>query len=395
MSVVSGAFVYARGVFLPEMADEFGGSRFNITLAFSIAQAVGALAAPAIGIALDRWHPRYVLLGGAVMVTAGYFLTAQAQSYLSLYLIFGLLFGAGWRGISSFATSRVLVRWFFKRRGLALSIDVAGASVAGIIVPFVAVWMMGAYGWRPGFAVFGVFTLALVIPLVAFVIKAEPADVGDVMDGPENAAGVTPAGAEGAAGHWSSRALLRTPTFYYIVLIFSAMLCVWNGVLMHLFGHLEARSFADQQAAAVLSVMGLLIAGGKPILGYIADRFSTKTAVALSLAGQTIGVGIYWLSDSYVFFLLGAVIYGFGLSGMTPLLSMAVATVFGAQSYGRANGLLQPFMLPVALAASPIAAWIFDQTGDYTAAFGLFFAIMIVAIPVLLWTSLRPAVPPA
>ena len=46
MSIVSGAFFYARGVFLPEMADEFGGSRLTITLAFTIAQAVGAFAAP-------------------------------------------------------------------------------------------------------------------------------------------------------------------------------------------------------------------------------------------------------------------------------------------------------------------------------------------------------------
>ena len=183
MSIVSGAFVYARGVFLPEMADDFGGSRLNITLAFSLAQAVGAFSSPFIGMALDRWHPRVVLLTGAVMVTMAYFLTALATSYLALYAVFGLLFGAGWRGISSFSTSRVLVRWFNRRRGLALSIDVAGASVAGIFVPLIAVWMMQAFGWRPGFAVFGIFTLTIVIPLVLFVIKASPQDIGQHPDG--------------------------------------------------------------------------------------------------------------------------------------------------------------------------------------------------------------------
>ena len=64
MSIVSGAFFYARGVFLPSMADDFGGSRLDVTLAFTIAQAVGAFAAPVIGLLLDRFHPRYILLGG-------------------------------------------------------------------------------------------------------------------------------------------------------------------------------------------------------------------------------------------------------------------------------------------------------------------------------------------
>ena len=99
----------------------------------------GAFAAPVIGHLLDKYHPRRVLLGGAFMVTMGYVATAYASSYLMLYAIFGLLFGAGWRAISSFATSRVLVQWFRRKRGLALSLDVAGASFAGVFVPVIAV----------------------------------------------------------------------------------------------------------------------------------------------------------------------------------------------------------------------------------------------------------------
>ena len=79
MSIVSGAFFYARGVFLPSMADDFGGSRLDVTLAFTIAQAVGAFAAPVIGLLLDRYHPRYVLLAGALMVSAGYLLLGLAH----------------------------------------------------------------------------------------------------------------------------------------------------------------------------------------------------------------------------------------------------------------------------------------------------------------------------
>ncbi|MCZ6890855.1 MAG: MFS transporter [Gammaproteobacteria bacterium] len=411
MSIVSGAFVYARGVFLPEMADDFGGSRLNITLAFSLAQAVGAFSAPFIGMALDRWHPRVVLLTGAVMVTMAYFLTALATSYLALYAVFGLLFGAGWRGISSFSTSRVLVRWFNRRRGLALSIDVAGASVAGIFVPLIAVWMMHAFGWRPGFAVFGIFTLTIVIPLVLFVIKASPQDIGQHPDGippesietSESAASDTPpdeASDKSSAAsdadapddrEWQVRDLLRVPAFWGMVVVFSAMVCVFNGVNMHLFGHIKAIGFLDQRAAVILTVMGTFIVAGKPVLGMLADWRGTKTAVLLSLVAQTIGIVFFWVGGSYFVLLVGAVVYGFGMSGMAPLQSMAVAAVFGARSYGRANGLMQPFMLPIALLASPIAAWIYDTSGGYTTAFLIFLAFLLVALPVALLLRLVPA----
>lgn len=394
MSIVSGAFFYARGVFLPEMADDFGGSRLYVTIAFSISQAVGALAAPFIGMALDRWEARIVLLTGAVMVTAGYFLTAIVSSYLALYAVFGLLFGVGWRGISSFTTSRIVVRWFYKRRGLALSIDVAGASVAGMCVPFIAVWMMHAYGWRPGFAMFGIFTLTIVIPLVLFVIKSHPSDVGQHPDGLDDDGAATLALEATGDVEWTTATLLRVPTFWGLVALFSAMVCVWNGVSMHLFGHLEAIGHEGQRAALVLSVMGTFIVVGKPILGLLADRLGVKTAVSVSLLAQTIGVAVFWAGGSYALLLVGAVAYGFGLSGMTPLQSMAVAAVFGARSYGRANGLMQPFMLPIALLASPIAAWIYDRSGDYTSAFLIFFVFLLVILPLLGFVTLKPSAQP-
>jgi MFS-type transporter involved in bile tolerance (Atg22 family) len=51
---------------------------------------------------------------------------------------------------------------------------------------------------------------------------------------------------------------------------------------------------------------------------------------------------------------------------------------------------MQPFMLPVALMASPLAAWIYDTTGSYSAAFLQFMLILILAFPVLLLLKLSP-----
>ena len=51
---------------------------------------------------------------------------------------------------------------------------------------------------------------------------------------------------------------------------------------------------------------------------------------------------------------------------------------------------MQPFMLPVALLASPLAAWIYDTTGSYATAFLLFMIVMVAAVPVLMLLKLQP-----
>ncbi len=389
MSIVSGAFFYARGVFLPSMADDFGGSRLDVTLAFTIAQAVGAFAAPVIGLLLDRYHPRYILLAGALMVSAGYLLTAFVQSHLQLYLVFGLLFGAGWRSISSFATSRVLVQWFKKRRGLALSLDVAGASFAGIFVPVIAVWLMADFGWRPGFAAFALLTMGLVVPLVIFAIHRAPEDLGLHADG-EPPADFTDETSGEFERAWTTRAILRTPAFWGVVFVFSAMFCVLQGVNMHLFGHLTNGAFSQETAGLLLAVMAALILAGKPVQGWLADHVGAKLTIGIALVSQIVGVGFFWIGSSFPIAFLGVIFYGFGFSGVTPLQSVATAIIFGKHSYGRANRLMQPFMLPVALLASPLAAWIYDTTGSYATAFLLFMIVMVAAVPVLMLLKLHP-----
>jgi MFS family permease len=298
------------------------------------------------------------------MVSTGYVLTAFVQSHLSLYLVFGLLFGAGWRSISSFATSRVLVQWFVKRRGMALSLDVAGASFAGIFVPVIAVWLMANYGWRPGFAAFAVLTMGLVVPLSLFVIHRSPEDLGLHPDGEESTWGV--------------------------VVVFSAMFCVLQGVNMHLFGHFTNGTFKPETAGLLLAVMAGFILAGKPLLGWLADRVGAKPTIALAIICQAVGVGLFWFGGGFSVAMIAVIVYGFGFSAVTPLQSVATAAIFGKQSYGRANGLMQPFMLPVALMASPLAAWIYDTTGSYSAAFLQFMLILILAFPVLLLLKLSP-----
>lgn len=385
ISILSGSLFYSRGVFLPAMSDDFGGSRFAVALAFTIAYGVGALSAPFVGRALDIWPARRILLLGSALISVGYVLTALAPSILVLYAIFGIFFGVGSISIGSFATSKVVVRWFRRRRGLALSLDVAGASVAGIFIPPIAAWLLLNFGWRGGYIALGVIFPLLLVPIVLLFIK-DPSETGDVPDGDQP--GTAHGGTDDllvpqAERSWSTKELLTSPSFWGIALVFAGMLCVWQGVSLHLYGHFEDLGLGAYEASVILSVMAVLIASGKPFLGWLADVLGPKTSIAISLSSQILGVFLFTFAQGQSALLTAAVIYGFGLSGMAPLRNMALATAFGSQSYGSANGLVQPLTLPIVLLASPIAGLVYDQSGSYVIAFQIFLIILLVTSPML------------
>ena len=78
--VAVGFFFYSYGVFFKAIAAEFGGSRLGVSLGITITSAVGALAAPLIGHALDRYPLKRVIGAGTVfpLVTLVFGLTGFA-----------------------------------------------------------------------------------------------------------------------------------------------------------------------------------------------------------------------------------------------------------------------------------------------------------------------------
>ena len=70
--VAVGFFFYSYGVFFNAIAKEFGGSHLGASLGLTVTHAVGAVAAPMVGRALDRFPLRRVIAVGAVSMSIGF-----------------------------------------------------------------------------------------------------------------------------------------------------------------------------------------------------------------------------------------------------------------------------------------------------------------------------------
>ena len=380
----TGFFSYARGVFLPHLTQAYGTGTLNVAWGFSASGVVGAAIAPWLGRLLDRISPRRVLLFGIVVVSLGYWLLSFTSVLWQFYIVVGLFMGIGMSCMGNFTWHRILVSWFEQRRGLALSLAVAGASVAGIAMPFFATWMVETFGWQRALFVFGIVTATVLLPLVFVFMRDTPAAIGEVIDGHASVSaaqhGADPIGAARDEHLWRLRELLRTPAFWAVALVFGVMQCIFSVVMLHLYKHALNIGLSNYQAATVAAAVALCSFLGKPVIGWICDAWGGRVALWLALALHALGLAALAYAQGLWIAVGAAGLYGFGLAGMSPLRAFAIAASFGKRSFPVVNGYLRPVQLPFELTASPFAGFIYDTFGSYQKAFLILVGIVLVGM---------------
>ena len=77
--IAVGFFFYSYGVFFKAIAAEFGDSRLGVALGLTVTSAVGALVAPMVGRALDKYPLKNIIGMGAVSMALGFGLLSKAR----------------------------------------------------------------------------------------------------------------------------------------------------------------------------------------------------------------------------------------------------------------------------------------------------------------------------
>src|SRR6266851_3134037 len=103
--------LYAWSVFVAPLEKEFGWKRTQTSLVFTIAVVTFAVTFILGGRLQDRRGPRPAAFIGAILVSLGFFLTSMTSSLTFLYLVFGVIVGAG-NGFGYATPMPVASKWF-------------------------------------------------------------------------------------------------------------------------------------------------------------------------------------------------------------------------------------------------------------------------------------------
>lgn len=379
--IAVGFFFYSYGVFFKAIAEEFGDSRFGIAIGITLTQAVGAVLAPFIGRALDRYPLKRVIACGATSMGIGFFSLGFVETALQFYLVLSVFVGFGAGAMGQLATSKLVSNWFVRRRGTALGVAATGISVAGMVMPAVSAWLIGSYGWREGFMAYGVITICLVLPIVLRLVISRPEDVGLLPDGAMRVAGAPPPTPVVPA---RTAEFLRNRNFWVLLTIIGLLFCIQSATLVHMVPLLTDGGISLVGASVVASITAAFGVAGKLGYGYLIDRWPVRSALWLAIGFQFAGQLVMLLLPGYWWFVVGAGLFGFGMGGVVPMQGAVVGAAFGRESFGRVLGAMRPPMAVIHLAGTPFAGFIYDTYQTYTPAYVTFLGLYVLAAIVVL-----------
>ena len=253
-----------------------------------------------------------------------------------------------------------------------------GISLSGLVMPSAATWLIAEVGWRGAFAVYGICTFVIVIPLVARFVVDRPESMGLLPDGEAP----QPAPADGDSVQetmWHTRDILRARNFWILTIAFGLVLFSLSAILVHLVPYADDLGIPRYRAAWVLSIAAGSGVLGKIVFGWLFDRFDPRIAVWISFGSQLAGLLAIMNAQGYPSLASGAVLFGFGMGGVIPLHASVTSATFGRISFGKVSGLLRPFQVPITALGAPLAGWIYDATGSYASAFRLFAVVYVAA----------------
>ncbi len=339
-TVTNGLVLNSLPIFYPELVREFGWNQSEVTRPAQLLFLAVAILSPLVGSLLDRLSTRVILLNGAVLMTLSLFGFAYIRSLWQMHLIY-LLFSLSLVLCGILSSMYLLTRWFVRYRGIAVGIFLLGSSLGGAIFNPLAARFIESMGWRgAAMALAAIAVVTLILPLLVFV-RNSPQQLGLQPDGIAAAkplAFSTDVPTAVPSGPTLAQ-VLRTPTFYLILVATAAMWFTILAVVQH--QALYLKDLGGQLPAG--SVLGLFFACsliGKVLFGWLSDRFDKKYIMQFATLNMVLGSLLLFFSNRQPQLLVWvyAVVFGVGFSGTFTIIQVLIADYYGGHSYGKILG---------------------------------------------------------
>ncbi|WP_186223207.1 MFS transporter [Burkholderia gladioli] len=266
-------------VLMVPLGNEFGWSRATVSLAISINIALYGLTGPFAAAAMQRFGLRPTILTALVVMGTGAALSSMMTATWQMVLIWGVMVGSA-TGVAALTLSATFVnRWFVARRGLVMGMLTASSATGQMVFLPMLASISERHGWRPVVLVVAV-ALAIVVPLVIFLLPERPADVqlrpyGEPEDAPRAAEAAKQNPLATAFEALFSAARRRD----FWLLFFSFFICgaSTNGYIgSHLIAMCSDYGMSEVQGASLLAAMGIFDLIGTTASGWLSDRYDSR-----------------------------------------------------------------------------------------------------------------------
>lgn len=383
----------------------------QLSRAYTIGTICAAIPLPWVGRMADKHGLRVVVGIVCVMCAGALVLLSLAQSLVVLTIAFFFMRFLG-QGSLGMLAGHTIAMWFERKLGRAHALlAVCGFAGGSALMPAPTAWLIGELGWRPASVVLAGFVLVLVLPLVLFVFRNKPEDIGQHLDGDAREHtkhdvihGGKPPKDDPA---FTRRQAMGTRAFWIIVPIMCANGLIGTALLFHMTPMLRSAGINGDDAAllakSALAIQPWPIAFGVSMLlmGWLVDRVRPRHLMPLGpvLMGIActvcLGAVSGWFGPERVVPAMGL---GMGIFGVAMGVGVAVGNPAIARYFGRTHhGAIRGTISLASVAATGAGPWIAGKayvvSGEDFGPVLLVFALTGVPLAIAS-LFLRPPSPP-
>ena len=370
--------MYVVSVVLPEVQKEFGISRADASLPYTLMMLGFGAGGLAMGKLADKWGVHVALWIGAVGVGSGFVLAGLSPNIWLFALAHGVLMGV-FGSSSTFAPLLAdTSMWWDKRRGIAVAVCASGNYVAGSIWPALAQQGVEALGWRETYVWIGV-VCGVGMLVLSFLMRQRPPVMATAAQGSvQQLASEKPFGLSINAAH-------------ALLCVAGLACCVAMAMpQVHIVAYCTDLGFGAARGSEMLSLMLACGIVSRLVSGVICDRIGGLRTLVLGSVLQGVALLMFLPFDGMVSLYVISALFGLFQGGIVPSYAIIVREYFPAQKVGVLVGaVIMATMIGMALGGW-MSGKVFDLTGSYHAAFinGVLWNALNLGIALfLLWRT--------
>ena len=369
LMTIGGSGIYTISVVLPRIQADFGVTRGDASLPYTLSMIGFGLGGILMGRLSDRFGVMVPVMLGTVFLSAGFIAAGSAGNLWHFSLAQGVLIGL----LGSSATFAPLAadttRWFTRRRGIAVAICMSGNYIAGAVWAPVVQHFVESAGWRQTYIGMGVFCFFTMLPLALVLRRRPPAMTPLPLTTASPPARLI--ASDPPPGSDPSRPLGFSPAVLQGLLCVAGVACcvAMSMPQVHIVAYCSDLGFGAARGAEMLSLMMAAGVVSRLVSGWLSDYIGGLSTLMAGSILQGIALLMFFFTDGIASLYVVSAMFGLFQGGIVPSYALIVRQFFTPQQAGiRVGAVLMATLFGMALGGWMSGA-IFDLTGSYRAAF--------------------------